>query len=516
MVTTTQKAPERLSAAPSDRGLRSFVRARPVFAFFSLTFLISWGGVLLFVAASFGRLPVPVEEFDAFIPFALLITVAGPALAGPVLTALVDGRPGLRELRARLFRRLSARWWALGLFGAPLAVLAVLLPLSLISSDFLPAIATTDAKIGLLLGGVAAGVAAGVLEEVGWTGFAVPRLRARHGVLAAGLLLGVVWGVWHFLVYAAGSGTPTGGLDWAAFLPPVVFFLAVLPVFRVIMIWAHDRTQSVSLAMVLHGSLSATAPVILAPEVTGAGLAAYYLALGALLWVLVAVGAWMRGNVGSSSKRTARSVQDGARRVRRRFIAWRAVRDALRLIGVVLAAAVSRRSVRPVADEDERSLPGDELVPDAKVGWTHAITIGGRPAAVWPWLAQMGCRRAGWYSYDGLDNGGVRSADRILPGIQDVEVGDVFPMTPTADDRFVVRAVEPERVLVLGDDAGSMSWAFVLEPAGERDTRLITRSRGAYDRLALGLMLKAIWHPVHFGMQRRQLLSLKRLVEAAA
>jgi hypothetical protein len=87
--------------------------------------------------------------------------------------------------------------------------------------------------------------------------------------------------------------------------------------------------------------------------------------------------------------------------------------------------------------------------------------------------------------------------------------------SPDATVPFVVRAVEPERALVLGDDAGSMSWAFVLEPVGETGTRLITRSRGAYDRLALGLLLKLIWHPVHFGMQRRQLLNLKRLVEAA-
>jgi len=58
-----------------------------------------------------------------------------------------------------------------------------------------------------------------------------------------------------------------------------------------------------------------------------------------------------------------------------------------------------------------------------------------------------------------------------------------------------------------------MSWAFTLEPAGETSTRLITRSRGAIDRLALGLMLKLFWHPLDFGMQRRQLLNLKRLVE---
>ena len=83
------------------------------------------------------------------------------------------------------------------------------------------------------------------------------------------------------------------------------------------------------------------------------------------------------------------------------------VPDALRLLGVLVTYPVSRRPVRPLAGEAMRSLPGDELVADAKIRWNHAITIRAHPADVWPWLVQMGCRRAGWYSYDGLDNGGV-------------------------------------------------------------------------------------------------------------
>jgi hypothetical protein len=191
------------------------------------------------------------------------------------------------------------------------------------------------------------------------------------------------------------------------------------------------------------------------------------------------------------------------------------VRDALRLLGVLVTYPLSRRPVRPPADEAMRSLPGDDLVADAKIRWNHAITIRAHPADIWPWLVQMGCRRAGWYSYDGLDNGGVPSAARIVPELQRVQVGDIFPMTPKAQDRFVVRVVEPHRALVLGDDAGQMSWAFVLEPVDETSTRLITRSRGTIDRVTLGLMLKVFWHPLDFGMQRRQLLNLKRLVETA-
>ena len=181
----------------------------------------------------------------------------------------------------------------------------------------------------------------------------------------------------------------------------------------------------------------------------------------------------------------------------------------MRLLGVLVTYPVSRRPVRPLADEPMRSLPGDGLVADAKIRRNHAITIRAHPADIWPWFVQMGCRRAGWYSYDGLDNGGVPSAERIVPELQRVQVGDIFPMTPKARDRFVVRVVEPDRALVLGDDAGQMSWAFVLEPAGETSTRVITRSRGTIDRLALGVMLKVFWHPLDFGMQRRQLLNLK-------
>lgn len=179
----------------------------------------------------------------------------------------------------------------------------------------------------------------------------------------------------------------------------------------------------------------------------------------------------------------------------------------------MVTGVLSGRPVRPLGDEARRPLPGDELVPSARFRWTHGITIHARPTEIWPWLVQMGCRRAGWYSYDGLDNGGVPSADRIVPELQRVEVGDIFPMTPAADDGFVVRAVEPERALALGDAAGSATWTFVLEPLGEMHTRLIARVRGGFERLAVGLMMGLVWRPVHFGMQRRQLLNLKRYAE---
>ena len=189
--------------------------------------------------------------------------------------------------------------------------------------------------------------------------------------------------------------------------------------------------------------------------------------------------------------------------------------DAIRLAGVIATGVLSRRPVRPLGDEARRPLPGDELV-SSKLQWTHGVTIRARPIEIWPWLVQMGCRRAGWYSYDGLDNGGVPSADGIVPEFQRVDVGDILPWTPTAHDGFVVRAVERERALLLGEESGSFTWALVLESIDETSTRLVTRARAWYERLGVGLMLGLVWRPIHFGMQRRQLLNLKRRVEAGA
>jgi hypothetical protein len=138
---------------------------------------------------------------------------------------------------------------------------------------------------------------------------------------------------------------------------------------------------------------------------------------------------------------------------------------------------------------------------------------------IWPWLVQMGCRRAGWYSYDGLDNGGVPSADQVVPELQQVEAGDLFPWTPDANDGFIVKAVEPERVLVLGGDAGSLyrvTWAFVLESIDSAHTRLLTRSSADYEHAWVGVRLRIAAHPIHFAMQRRQLLNVKRRAEAFA
>jgi hypothetical protein len=180
------------------------------------------------------------------------------------------------------------------------------------------------------------------------------------------------------------------------------------------------------------------------------------------------------------------------------------------------------RSVQPNRGERWRSLPGDGFIPEASGMFTHAITIRRPRHEVWPWLVQMGAGRAGWYSYDRIDNGGKQSAKRIIPQLQQIEVGDVFPATPGVTEGFIVLAFEAERFLVLGwpSPAGPplVTWSFVLEEPQPGCTRLIVRARGAEGyRPPFGLPRWAVRTLVplgHFIMQRKQLLGIARRTEA--
>jgi membrane protease YdiL (CAAX protease family) len=263
--------------------IKTFVKRHAVLTYFALTLVISTGGILIAVA----REGMPINMLTSRIaPLALF---AGPSVAGLLLTGLASGRAGFRELFARLFRwRVGARWYAVALLTVPLVVTPILLALSLLSPEFLPALVTTDDKASLLLLGAVAGVMGGFLEELGWTGFAVPRLRLRHDAFTTGLIVGAMWAVWHVPVTFWSTVSPSGAISWPLFLPPMVFYVAVLPAFRVLMVWVYDRTESLLVAMLMHGSLSACTFVILLPPAAGMSLTVYYFVLAAVLWIVVA------------------------------------------------------------------------------------------------------------------------------------------------------------------------------------------------------------------------------------
>ena len=176
--------------------------------------------------------------------------------------------------------------------------------------------------------------------------------------------------------------------------------------------------------------------------------------------------------------------------------------------------------------EAELPLPGDDLIDEPSHVETRGITIHAPVAKVWPWLVQMGFGRAGWYSYDMLDNKG--SAEGVMPEFQQLAVGDVMPTHPGGG--FLVKVVEVERALVLYTDTDLLrsqaersenesypeikaSWAFYLQPE-DGGTRLIERFRAKTpgsgpatavlgEIMGTGIVL----------MTRKQMLSIKERVE---
>ena len=138
----------------------------------------------------------------------------------------------------------------------------------------------------------------------------------------------------------------------------------------------------------------------------------------------------------------------------------------------------------------------------------------------------MGCTRAGWYTYDFVDNGGVASATRIMPEFQDIAEGYVIPANPDATIGFPVLLVEPAKALILGKVVdigerrplelpgirGDVAWSFILEEPVEGSTRLLVRTRSGPKPL-LERILQPLWGVGHAVMQRKQLRSIKARVE---
>jgi membrane protease YdiL (CAAX protease family) len=268
--------------------LRDFVGRYPAGSYFVLTFAISWGG--FFLVGGRGFFAGTSWQDDQWFVFAVTALLIGPPVAGVVLTGLVKGRTGFRELAARLRKwRVGVHWYAVALLTAPLAMTVVLLALSLVSPEFLPAPVTTGEFAPLLLG-IGWGLAGGFFEELGWTGFATPSLGSRRGVLATGLIVGVLWAAWHLPQGIWTASTASGPI------PPILFVIAgflssyLLP-YRVLMVWVYDRTGSLLVAIVMHASLIASSISgfgLVPPSISGIPFLIMFFAFTGLLWLIVA------------------------------------------------------------------------------------------------------------------------------------------------------------------------------------------------------------------------------------
>src|SRR5215203_4070121 len=277
--------------------IMAVTKRRPLLSYFALTFAITWGGFVLAVGP--GSIPATKEQFTTMPLLAILVALAGPRVSGILLTSLVYGREGFRDLFARITNwRVGAGWYAVALLTAPLVFTAALIPLSLISPVFRLGIFASDAKVSFVLMGIVVGLIVGIFEELGWTSFAVPTLlKLRYGVLSTGLIVGVLWGAWHLLGNDIWASVATSGgfpLVLFAVLVGLVLLVGQLPAYRVLMVWVYERTGgSLLLAILMHASYSASTfilgPVAGPGAMSGASLLAAVLASAAATWVVVGV-----------------------------------------------------------------------------------------------------------------------------------------------------------------------------------------------------------------------------------
>jgi membrane protease YdiL (CAAX protease family) len=277
--------------------LKRIIQQHRAVAYCVLTYTISWLGALLVVAPRLVR-GEPPTQLQGILMFPVMLL--GPSIASISLTALLDGRTGLRQLADRMFRwRAAAPLWGVALLLPPCVLLTVLLSLrALVSPTFTPTFTP-----GLFPLGATFGLLAGYVEEIGWTGFAYPGLHPQRHPWAAGILLGVLWGCWHLpVIDFLGAASPHGAY-WA---PYALAFVSAMTAMRVLIYWVVAHTNSVPLAQLMHASSTACLAVFSPHPITPAQEALWYAVYAGVLWLLVA--ALVGGGLVITARCSARSV----------------------------------------------------------------------------------------------------------------------------------------------------------------------------------------------------------------
>jgi membrane protease YdiL (CAAX protease family) len=252
----------------------NLLRGRPILSYFTLTFAISWFGAFLVAAPHLLR-GEPIPKFAGLMMFPAMLL--GPSFTGIFLTRVIDGPAGLRDLFVRMRRVLFPPQWYGALLIPPIFVMTVLFLLrTFVSPDYSP---------NHFYIGAGFGIAAGFFEEIGWTGFAFPKLHARFPLLPAATILGLLWGCWHIpVIDYLGTATPHGPY-WLHFF---LAFTAAMTAMRVLISWIYSQTKSVLLAQLLHACSTGALVVFSPPHIIGAQEAFWYAIYAAALWLLIA------------------------------------------------------------------------------------------------------------------------------------------------------------------------------------------------------------------------------------
>ena len=231
--------------------IKSVLNKHAALLYYALTFIITWGSIFLIVGSFASRSQPSRSNLQA----RWCMWANRSQRSCTYDDRAGDCRAGYRSFLSRLGKwRVNIRWYAIALLIVPFLVVAILYLLSLASPEYLPAIFTANNKVSLLVTGTIMGLAVGFFEELGWTGFVLPRLRQRYSLLASGLIMGLLWGAWHYPPFSP-SGSDAGSLPPVVYLSILLF--SFLPANRVRRVWVYEQTRSLLVVVLMHAPLSA-------------------------------------------------------------------------------------------------------------------------------------------------------------------------------------------------------------------------------------------------------------------
>jgi membrane protease YdiL (CAAX protease family) len=256
--------------------IKSIIQRYPVAIYFFLAYAISWGGSFAIGGPKFlrGESLELTDGLKMAIPM-----LAGPCIAGLFMIILVDGKSGLRGLLSRMGKwRVGLRWYAAALFIFPFLILVVLLTLTTLGyTDFSPSFITF---------GILAGLSAGFFEEIGWMGFAYPKLQAKHETLRAVFILGFLHGLWHALAGYLGESQ-----SYAEYWLPrfIVMWMISMTAMRIILVWIYVNTGSLLLAQLTHASSTGFLVILSPSPITPAAETLWWTMYAIVLWLVAFV-----------------------------------------------------------------------------------------------------------------------------------------------------------------------------------------------------------------------------------
>jgi len=239
--------------------MKKFINRNALLLFFTMAFAISWVGILL----SFGQNGLHIFQgqdvlagiYSSQLLLIWLSMLVGPSISGIFLTATMDGKRGLKHLLRLILKwKVHIKWYGAALLVFPAILLLIFYSLSFVSERFYPA--------PILIPGLFVGLIGGFFEEIGWTGFAMPRLLSRFSFIKTAIILGVIHSFWHlFADYL-------GGVDFykTLYLFHFLLWIIALTVLRFFIMWIYHHTQSLFLPILIHASFTGS-QLILTPSI---------------------------------------------------------------------------------------------------------------------------------------------------------------------------------------------------------------------------------------------------------